>query len=168
MADCVAELLPQGSSPDAEVELKWPNDVRIAGAKVAGLLPEAQCLGSDLIWVVLGAGLNLREAPTGLPYEATNLRAHGATVTPEQALDTFLAQLAHWLQCWQDQGFAPVRAAWLARETGVGRQVTVTLGDRQERGVFAGLDDNGALILRTETEERLVTAGEVAFASGAA
>ena len=160
MADCVAALLPFGSA----VALKWPNDVHVGGAKVAGLLPEAQCLGPDLAWVVLGAGLNLLEAPTGLPYPATDLRAQGATVTPEQALDTFLTQLAHWLRRWENKGFAPVRAAWLARGKGLGQRVTVNLGDRQEQGVFRGLDGDGAMILSTKEGERRITAGDVAFA----
>jgi BirA family biotin operon repressor/biotin-[acetyl-CoA-carboxylase] ligase len=161
MAACIADLLP----PGAAVALKWPNDVQIGGAKVAGLLPEAQCLGPDLAWVVLGAGLNLLEAPTDLPYPATDLRAQGVAVTPEQALDAFLSQLAHWLRRWVEEGFAPVRAAWLARGKGIGRPVTVTLGDRQERGVFRGLDRDGAMMLSTPEGERRITAGDVAFAS---
>jgi BirA family biotin operon repressor/biotin-[acetyl-CoA-carboxylase] ligase len=163
MAGCVAALLPHGSA----VQLKWPNDVHIAGAKVAGLLPEAQCLGPDLAWVILGAGLNLLEAPTGLPYAATDLRAHGVVVKPEQALDSFLTQLAHWLRRWEDEGFAPVRAAWLARGAGVGQPVTITLDDRQEHGIFAGLDRDGAMMLSTAAGERRITAGDVAFAGRA-
>jgi BirA family biotin operon repressor/biotin-[acetyl-CoA-carboxylase] ligase len=160
MAGCVAGLLP----PGAAVALKWPNDVQVGGAKIAGLLPEAQCLGPELTWVVLGAGLNLLEAPTGLPYPATDLRAEGVVVTPGQALEAFLTQLAHWLRRWEGEGFAPVREAWLARGKGVGQRVTIKLGDRQEQGVFLGLAGDGAMILGTEAGERRITAGDVAFA----
>jgi BirA family biotin operon repressor/biotin-[acetyl-CoA-carboxylase] ligase len=159
MAACVAGLLPRG----AGVSLKWPNDVQIEGAKVAGLLPEAQTAGGGLAWVVLGAGLNLAHAPAGLSYPATCLRAHGATVTPEQGLQAFLTQLAQWLTRWDTEGFSPVRDAWLARVGGLGREVTVTLGDRQERGLFRGLDDDGAMILATGDGFRRITAGDVAF-----
>jgi BirA family biotin operon repressor/biotin-[acetyl-CoA-carboxylase] ligase len=159
MAACVAGLLPRS----AEVSLKWPNDVQIAGAKVAGLLPEAQSADCGLAWVVLGAGLNLAHAPAGLAYPATCLDAHVATVTPEQGLRAFLAQLAPWLRRWETEGFAPVRDAWLARVHGLGREVTVTLNDRQERGIFRGLDDDGAMILATGDGPRRITAGDVAF-----
>jgi BirA family biotin operon repressor/biotin-[acetyl-CoA-carboxylase] ligase len=159
MAACVAGLLPRAG----RVGLKWPNDVQVEGAKVAGLLPEAQSAGAALAWVVLGAGLNLAHAPAGLPYPATCLRVHGVTVTPEQGLQAFLAQLAQWLTRWETEGFAPVRDAWLARVRGLGREVTVTLDDRQERGIFRSLDNDGAMILATGEGLRRITAGDVAF-----
>jgi BirA family biotin operon repressor/biotin-[acetyl-CoA-carboxylase] ligase len=159
MAACVAGLLPRGDG----VALKWPNDVQVDGAKVAGLLPEAQGAGAALSWVVLGAGLNLAHAPAGLPYPVTSLRAHGATVTPEPGLQAFLTHLADWLSRWENLGLAPVRDAWLARARGLGREVTVTLDDRQQRGIFRGLDKDGAMILETEDGLRRITAGDVAF-----
>ena len=159
VAECVAGLLPR---PD-RVALKWPNDVQIDGAKVAGILPEALTGGERLTWAVLGVGLNLAEAPTDTPYPATSLRAHGATVTPEGALHAFLMHLGPWLQGWEDAGFAPVRSAWLARAQGRGQEVTVTLGNRQERGIFRDLDADGAMILETANGPRRITAGDVAF-----
>jgi len=159
VADCVAGLLPQR----CRIELKWPNDVQVEGAKVAGVLPEAQSAGEALAWVVLGVGLNLAHAPTDTPYPATSLRAHGATVTPEHGLQVFLTHLADWLPRWETEGFAPVRDAWLARARGLGSEVTVTLAGRQERGLFGGLDADGAMILDTGDGPRRITAGEVAF-----
>lgn len=159
MGECVAGLLPPGS----RVGLKWPNDVQVDGAKIAGLLPEAACVGPDLSWVVIGAGLNVAHAPEDLPYRATSLRAHGAVVTPGQALEAFLAQLAHWLARWQADGFAPIRAAWLARASGIGSEAAVTLAGRQQRGIFRGLDMDGAMLLDTPDGARRITAGDVAF-----
>jgi BirA family biotin operon repressor/biotin-[acetyl-CoA-carboxylase] ligase len=158
-AECVAGFLPH---PD-RVSLKWPNDVLVAGAKVAGLLPEAQIAGGALAWVVLGVGLNLTNSPTDTPYPATNLHAHGAMVTPEQGMNAFLTQMAEWLPRWTSEGFNPIRLAWLARAAGVGTAVTVTLNDRQERGVFRGLDADGAMLLDTAHGQRRITTGDVAF-----
>jgi BirA family biotin operon repressor/biotin-[acetyl-CoA-carboxylase] ligase len=159
VADCVAELLPRGDG----VGLKWPNDVQVDGAKVAGLLPEAESSGEALAWVVLGVGLNLAHAPVGTPYPATCLRLHGATATPEQALWAFLRHLAGWLPRWKHEGFVAVRDAWLARALGLGGEVVVNLGDRQQRGIFRGLDSDGAMILGTAQGDRRITAGDVAF-----
>jgi BirA family biotin operon repressor/biotin-[acetyl-CoA-carboxylase] ligase len=158
-AECVAEVLPRSEG----VGLKWPNDVQIDGAKVAGLLPEAQSAGETLAWVVLGVGLNVAHAPVDTPYPATSLRAHGATLTPEQGLQAFLTHLEQWLPRWESEGFRPVRAAWLARARGLGSEVTVTLTGRQERGIFRGLDADGAMILGTADGARRITAGDVAF-----
>ena len=81
-ADFIAGVLPAG----AVVGLKWPNDVQVDGAKIAGILPEARSVGEALEWVVLGVGLNLAHAPDAMPYQVTSLGAHGVSVTPEEAL----------------------------------------------------------------------------------
>jgi BirA family biotin operon repressor/biotin-[acetyl-CoA-carboxylase] ligase len=158
-AECVATLLPPGEI----VSLKWPNDVHVDGAKVAGILPEAQSAGDTLAWVVLGIGLNLAHAPVDTPYPATRLHAHGATVTPELALRTFLALLELWLPRWESDGFAPIRTAWLSRARGLGSEVTINLGVLQKRGIFRGLDADGAMMLETKDGPQRITAGDVAF-----
>jgi BirA family biotin operon repressor/biotin-[acetyl-CoA-carboxylase] ligase len=160
VADCVAELLPPGPA----VTLKWPNDVLVDDAKISGVLPEAG--GSDAApWVVLGVGLNLAHAPTGVPYPATSLGAHGAAVTSEAALRAFLGHLERWLARWDNEGFGAVREAWLARAPRVGTEVTVTKGQEAEpaRGVFHGLDADGALLLGVADGVRRISAGDVKF-----
>jgi BirA family transcriptional regulator, biotin operon repressor / biotin---[acetyl-CoA-carboxylase] ligase len=158
-AECVAELLPRGDG----VGLKWPNDVQIDGAKVAGILPEAQGTHEALGWVVLGIGLNVAHAPVNTPYSTTSLHTHGAMVTPERALQAFLEHLAGWLTRWESDGFSAVRTAWLARSAGLGSEVTVNLGGARVRGIFQGLDADGAMILGTADGQRRITAGDVAF-----
>jgi BirA family biotin operon repressor/biotin-[acetyl-CoA-carboxylase] ligase len=161
-ADCVAGLLPTGP----QVGLKWPNDVQIGGAKVAGILPEAKSMDLMLSWAVLGVGLNLAHAPDSVPYPVTSLKAHGATVAPERALSSFLERLAEWLPRWEKDGFAAVRADWLGYASGLGSEVTVNLGHRQESGIFRDLDVDGAMILETKAGHRRITAGDVAFGAG--
>jgi BirA family biotin operon repressor/biotin-[acetyl-CoA-carboxylase] ligase len=159
VAECLVEALPRS----ARVALKWPNDVQVDGAKVAGVLPEAGTSDMTLNWIVVGVGLNLAHAPTGTPYPATSLRAHGVAMTPEQALRAFLARLEYWLPRWEKEGFGTVRDAWLTYAPGLGTEVTVTMGDRQQRGVFNGLDVDGAMLLATANGTRRISAGEVAF-----
>ena len=59
------------------------------------------------------------------------------------------------------EGFAPIRAAWLARAHPVGTTLRVRVGDRLVTGTFAGLDDDGTLLLETEDGRRRVLAGDV-------
>ena len=162
VADYVATLIPG----HGRVELKWPNDVLVDGAKVAGLLPSAQCVGDGLAWVVLGIGLNVAHFPPGTPYPATSLRAHGVTVTPQQGLNAVLAHLALWLTRWDRDGFDGVRTAWLARARELDRAITIGCGTDQVRGTFRGLAPDGAMRLDVDGAERRITAGEVAFGSG--
>ena len=161
VAEYAAEVVPHSAS----VTLKWPNDVQVDDAKVAGVLPEAGTSDTALNWLVIGVGLNLANAPTDTPYPATSLRAHGVATTPEQALRAFLARLEHWLPRWENEGFGPVRDTWLAFAPGLGTDVTVTMGDRQQHGVFNGLDADGAMLLATADGTRRISAGEVKFGS---
>lgn len=138
---------------------------RVDDAKVAGVLPEAGASDTTLNWIVVGVGLNVVHAPTDTPYPAASLRAHGVAMTPEQALRKFLARLEHWLPRWENEGFGLVRDAWLAFAPGVGAEVTVTMGDRPQRGVFNGLEADGAMLLATAEGTRRISAGEVAFGS---
>lgn len=146
-------------------ELKWPNDVLLEGRKVAGILPEAAVAAGAPPAVILGIGINLREAPAGTPYPATSLAANGAAeVTPEGMLGALLPALARWLARWDAEGFAPARAAWMGRARGLGHPVRVRTGEGWLEGRLTALDEDGALLVETAAGPRRVTAGEVAFA----
>ena len=147
---------------------KWPNDILVDGAKVAGILLES-ALGAcgRVDWVVLGIGVNLASHP-GIagPVPSTSLAAAGGApaLAPEDALPLLLAALARRRQDWQAQGFGAVRRAWLARAHGLGGPVTVENGGRRRAGVFAGLDADGALVLAQADGSRLsIAAGDVVF-----
>jgi BirA family biotin operon repressor/biotin-[acetyl-CoA-carboxylase] ligase len=158
-AECVAALRPA----DGRVGLKWPNDVQVDGAKIAGILPECQSDDGFLNWVVLGVGLNLAHAPSGMSYPVTSLSAHAAIVTPERCLREFLGHFGRWIELWEQRGFDPVRSAWLGYARGLGTPVTVNLKERREHGIFHGIDASGAMLLVTSEGQRRITAGDVAF-----
>ena len=159
VGDAVAGLLPAG----AEVRLKWPNDVLIGGAKVAGILIETASVGGGGVqWVIVGTGINVASSPRGSERAATALAEEGAEVSVEAVLEAYLRSLDGWLGRWRGEGFGPVREAWLARATGLGRTVEVRLSGQTLSGTFAALDASGALILdAADGSRRVVTAGEV-------
>src|SRR3974390_3115925 len=65
----------------ARLALKWPNDVLCDGAKVAGILIEAE--GTRPLVVAVGIGVNCRHHPAGTDHPATDLPAAGVALTPE-------------------------------------------------------------------------------------
>ena len=161
VADLVDARLP------GHARCKWPNDVLVDGAKVAGLLLESSLApGGQVDWVVLGIGVNLASHP-GIeePVPSTSLAAAGAApLAPEGALPVLLAALARRRQAWEEEGFAAVREAWLARAHGLGGPVTVANGDKRLAGTFAGLDEDGALVLAQDGGTALtIPAGDVFF-----
>jgi BirA family biotin operon repressor/biotin-[acetyl-CoA-carboxylase] ligase len=130
--------------------IKWPNDIIINRAKLAGILLERQ---ADA--VVIGFGVNLAHHPEDLDRPAASL---GARVAPEALLRRLAACFEIWLERWKLEGLAPVRAAWLA----AAHPLATPLASGGAEGVFDGLDETGALRLRlADGAIRVVHAGDV-------
>lgn len=160
MSDMAATVAPSDI-----VRVKWPNDLIVAGAKAGGVLIETGAAPSPdkSLWMAIGVGVNLTEAPTGTPYPATSLAVHGAAPSREQALDALDTGFARWLAVWDEGGFEPIRAAWTARAHGLGQACTVAQGDSAVAGINEGLDADGALLLRVGAALQRITAGDVIF-----
>jgi len=156
LADAIALLLPDPSL----LALKWPNDVLLDGRKVAGILLDAAGkAGGAIDWLVIGCGINLTQAPA-VPGRRTACIAELAEPpAPEAMARLLLDRLAHWRAVRAREGFAPVRAAWLARAQPVGTRVQLSYNGRLLGGTFAGLADDGSLLLSTGE-------GVAAFATG--
>ncbi len=162
----IAPLIPASVA----VGYKWPNDVLLNRRKVAGVLLETS-LGPKgrLDWLVIGVGVNIAGFPGGTDTPATSLVAEGAEgLDATRVLEGFCRSFLSWYERWQDDGFAVVRARWLARATGIGETIEVRLDGETLSGIFAGLDGAGALILRRTGEaDRRISAGDVFFPAAA-
>jgi BirA family biotin operon repressor/biotin-[acetyl-CoA-carboxylase] ligase len=142
------------------LKLKWPNDLLIGHAKVAGILIEGESEPSFA--VAVGIGVNCASHPSNTAYPAVDLAAAEAVVTPEALLVSLSATMQDRLKQWnRGQGFAAVRADWLKRAAGLGEAVQVRLPEREVSGRFQGLDDTGRLLLEQAGTVTAVTAGEV-------
>lgn len=157
LADAVAATIPD---PRA-VTLKWPNDLLLDGAKSAGILAEASA-GDDggIAWLCLGIGVNLSHAPQVEGRATACLADTGiAAPTPEAFAETLLAALdARRTQRITD-GFAAIRAAWLERGPALDSHITLTNGIA---GRFAGLAEDGRLLLSTAGRVHAHASGELA------
>ncbi|MEN9660520.1 MAG: hypothetical protein RLZZ443_449 [Actinomycetota bacterium] len=167
-----------GDAPEAagrEVAVKWPNDVLISEPdaaefgghrKVAGVLSE---LLPDLSGVVVGAGLNLTQTREQLPVEtATSLALNGIAVTPEAALEAYLAEIrplyAAFVAASGDAVASGLREAVVERCASVGRRVRVILpGDVERYGSAKGIDSTGRLTVLFDGESAAtsVAAGDI-------
>lgn len=125
------------------IQIKWPNDVLLDGAKVAGILLEAA--GAAL---VIGFGVNLAHYPPDAGYRATSLAARGVTVTPAAFAARLAAAFAARRAQWVAGGFAGIRADWLARAAFREGAIEARLPGETVVGVMAGLEADGALALR--------------------
>ncbi|MBS1239349.1 MAG: biotin--[acetyl-CoA-carboxylase] ligase [Proteobacteria bacterium] len=152
-------VLPRMMLP-AQLELKWPNDLLLAGAKLAGILLERE---GDA--VVVGMGVNLAKAPRIAGVKAVSLGQFG----PAPDRDAFASDLAlhfeHEVARWRTFGLDPVLARWCAAAHPEGTRLNVSGGGTERvEGSFAGLASDGALKLRlADGGVRLVHAGDVSL-----
>ena len=144
------------------LKLKWPNDLLLDGAKIVGILIEAERVGSATA-TVIGIGINCAHHPQDTPYAATDLSARGTAVTPPQMFGALSAAMVKWLARWdRGRGFAAIRAEWLTHAAGIGGDIVVRLPNRQLAGKFESLDETGRLMLRVpDGHLEAITAGEV-------
>lgn len=151
------------------IGLKWPNDVLIDGAKLAGILLEGAALPGGHTATVIGFGVNCAHHPADTPYPCTDLTAAGYPTDPPGLLAALDAAMRARLTEWAGgEGFARTRDAWVLRAAGLGKPVTVRFGERQSEGVFEALDFSGAMVLRRPDGAReTISAGDVFPSAGA-
>ena len=155
--DAVAACAPQLGPV---LEVKWPNDLLVEQAKVAGILIEGE---SDPVFAVaVGIGVNCAAHPSDTAYPAMDLAAAGALVAPDVLLPELAAAMQRRLAQWnRGAGFAAIRADWLNRAAGLGETLRVRLPRRELAGRFQGLDEAGRLLLEQDSGVTRITAGEV-------
>ncbi|QCI68623.1 biotin--[acetyl-CoA-carboxylase] ligase [Phreatobacter stygius] len=152
--------------PDAfdQFRLKWPNDGLLGGAKVVGMLVEATTRAATT-QVAIGIGVNVAHHPVDTPYPTTSFAAKGFAVGRDQLFEALSASMVRALAVWnRGEGFAQIRAGWLARAAGLGGPLVIQSDGKRAEGIFTGLDAHGRLILDTPDGRQLITAGEVLLA----
>src|SRR5690348_15113354 len=132
--DAISACAPALAS---RLALKWPNDIRLDQAKAAGILIAAE--GGRPLTVAVGIGVSCRDQPVATELQtelpATGLAAPGSGVATESLFAALSGAMRAGLRQWED-GFAPVRAGWLARAGGLGAELTARVGARELTGRF--------------------------------
>ena len=160
----LAEALDELSAGRLAPRLKWPNDILVDGAKLAGILLELVAdPRRDMTGLIVGLGVNVGWAPAGsLPYPATSLAAHGLLVSPRKVLAALVAPLRARLDRWEAAGFAAQREDWLARAAGRGGPVEARIGNRVVRGMLVDLEPGGAVCVEhADGTRESLSAGEL-------
>lgn len=162
-ATAVAEALRDlGLDP----EIKWPNDVLLGGKKVCGVLAEAHTEADRVLFVVLGIGINVNMDPEQFPEElreqATSVKAELGRAVDRNALARAVLEALDGLYASLGKGdYAGVLARWKAFSRVEGREVIIeALGERIE-GVVQGVDEDGALWIKTPQGSRRVLSGDL-------
>ena len=156
-----------------DCQIKWPNDLLLNGKKLVGILCESVCYGYQQQGrgIVCGIGINLAQPQSyfdaaDLPH-GTSLALQGAAVDLEQDPQWLAEALTDFgfdkpMYVFARDGFAPFREEYKAACINLGRRVTFDLPDgRQGAGQAVDVDDEGRLVVRTDSGEEHVFTGEV-------
>lgn len=164
MAAALTVCRTVGEATGLDASIKWPNDVKLAGRKVSGILVESTVSRADIEFTVLGVGLNVNSNPASIPEIAET-----ATSMYREARRMFdrtdiLIQVLREL----DRLYTLIRAGrsmreeWASRLETLGRSVVVRWQDNTEEGTATGVDEMGNLILtKADGTTKTVVAGEV-------
>jgi BirA family transcriptional regulator, biotin operon repressor / biotin---[acetyl-CoA-carboxylase] ligase len=157
----VAEALP------VDARVRWPNDVVVGGAKIAGVLAELETPAERPPFVILGIGINVDMPPDALPpterLPATSLYVETGGHTDRLSLfGVLMDRLQAAYEEFETLGFAALHDRFAAVDDLAGRTIDVAVGDGVVHGEAAGVDGAGRLVLRLDDgSERRLDSGEV-------
>lgn len=159
--DGILAKLNPAEADAPRVRVKWPNDLELGGKKLAGILVEAQTRGERLASIVVGVGLNV--VPSYGDEEVAKRAASLTTTDHVAALDRadlayqIVSAIATAVSTFERDGLAPSLAALAKRDALAGSKVRIA----EVEGVAAGIQSDGALLVRTAAGDVPVNAGTV-------
>ncbi len=174
LAEALDPLSDSAACP--RLGLKWPNDLWLwlgpgQGRKLGGILIETVAGAGSRVCVV-GVGLNIAPQPNSGPSAgAACLQELDAGATAARALATVAGPLAQALRRFERDGFAPLAAAYARRDLLQGQPVSThpAVGHSSApalQGWAEGVDEDGALCIRSNGALQRLVSGEVSVRLG--
>lgn len=145
--------------------LKWPNDLIVGRRKLAGILAEGLAIGTPEQAVIIGVGINVQPAsfPPDVAARATSIEGElGRAIDADQVLECVLNELWDRLAEVEERPGDILRAWRAASPSAIGTRVEWD----GHHGVTAGIDDAGALLVKTSTSVERIIAGELTWHLG--
>ena len=155
---------------DIETEVKWPNDITMNGKKVAGVLVDASFQTNSIDYLILGIGINfdidtkkLEKRLTKTPnfYGIDLLRGKEDKTPPKKLLKEFLLQFEKNLFQLDKGEKSKIIKEWTKRAAGIGKKITINTSNGKISGISQGIDNDGALKIKTRNEIKKIYVGDV-------
>ena len=155
---------------DIETEVKWPNDITMNGKKVAGVLVDASFQTNSIDYLILGIGINfdidakkLEKRLTKTPnfYGIDSLRGKENKTPPKTLLKEFLLQFEINLLQLDKGEKSKIVKEWTKRAAGIGKKITINTSNGKISGISQGIDNDGALKIKTKNETKKIYVGDV-------
>ncbi|ANW24185.1 biotin--[acetyl-CoA-carboxylase] ligase [Vibrio coralliilyticus] len=149
------------------VKLKWPNDLYYQDKKLAGILVEMSGQAGAAANLVIGMGLNLMmsEATEGItqPWASLDDVADNQQIDRNQLAITMISTLHKALDDYELYGMAGFVERWNRLDNFINRPVKLLMGPREIAGIARGINEQGAVILETESGLETFIGGEISL-----
>ena len=153
-----------GSLGAENLQLKWPNDLLLGKAKLGGILLETR-LQQDEVAIVFGIGLNMvlpEGAKQEIDREITDLQSVlGQKPDPVAVSAGIVSTLLKNIALFEQEGFEQYQSRWNAVDRYLEQDVVIQSAEQKFIGRCLGVDESGALILRTASGVAKITGGEI-------
>jgi len=138
--------------------IKWPNDVRVNGKKIAGILLESEIIGQAINYVVVGIGMNLNIDITHFsmdiqPRSTSMIHELGNPVDYHEFLRKFFIQFGSFYKLFIEQQYDRIIDEWKTHTDTLGKTIRVQTSTETIQGIASDIDLSGFLLLRTERGE---------------
>ena len=163
------DTLEHFGNSNADISIKWPNDILLNGKKVAGILLETIAVSKNKIALSIGFGVNLISHPRTSELEESAycptsvLAETGITVDPIELLNKLAFNFANYEATLQVRGFSHLRVLLLNRIHKLGDSIVVKTANEIINGQFLDINLDGHLILKTGGATRSIAAADVYF-----
>ncbi|QWE08563.1 biotin--[acetyl-CoA-carboxylase] ligase [Polynucleobacter ibericus] len=155
----------------AGLHLKWPNDLLINNSKLGGILIEGgQAKAGDPTWMIIGIGINLRNAEAIAANLDNGLQVSALSQLTQSPPDIeylwlkLIASLEFNLTEFDLRGFKPCRERWMRWDTYQDQPVCISGAGRDPiYGIAKGIDESGALLLLQNNKIITIHAGDVSL-----
>lgn len=148
-----------------KVQLKWPNDIYLQGKKVAGILIELEGQAQDDGHCVIGVGVNVQmpnSSAAKIDQPWTDLCSHSDEKIDRNLLSAYIIHaIMLRLKTYQQSGLSSMLAEWHQLDYFLNKPVKIITGNKEKKGVYQGVNEQGALILKSEGKIYTLYGGEV-------
>ncbi|HLQ95209.1 MAG TPA: biotin--[acetyl-CoA-carboxylase] ligase [Pseudogracilibacillus sp.] len=152
-------------------QIKWPNDILVQGKKTTGILTEMQAEQDQIVYVIIGVGMNVNQQiedfPEDIKEKATSLRAEtGEKVELNDLIQRFLELFEKRYTTYLHEGFDRVKSSWETYGFRLKETLQIANGNETWEGVFLGIAEDGALLAeRADGSIEKVYSGEISWFS---
>ncbi len=142
---------------DADIKIKWPNDILLCGKKMSGILIE-----KEQNFAIIGIGINIITHPksTDMKYPATDLKTEGLIFTREEIITELSKNLMINIALCNNQTFFKIIKKINSHLYKLNENIVFIFNDKKFTGKFIGLNNDGAVVIQTQQGIKAFITGE--------